>query len=58
MRVIDFVEGLMPNGWSDRDNMEAVAAEVEVMLEEIGDEVVVREIVSGMFEAVKEEFGV
>jgi hypothetical protein len=57
MDAVEFVESLMPSGWTDPDNRDAVIAEVEVLLEET-DAVLVRETIGGIFDAMKSEFDV
>lgn len=59
MKIDSFLDSLMPAGeWVDQDCKEAAIAEVETLLSELDDEVLVREIVSHLFEALIEEFGV
>ena len=59
MNIDSFIDSLMPTGeWTDQDCKEAAMAEVETLLSELDDEVLVREVVSHLFEALIEEFGV
>ena len=59
MKIEEFMDSLIPAGeWQDQEAKETAMAEVEALLSELKDEGLVRETVSHLFEAFREEFGV
>jgi hypothetical protein len=55
MNIEAFVDSLIPNGWQDDDSRDAVLSEVETLQNELGDDVLVTEVVSNLFEAFRNE---